>query len=500
MSGTVPASSDSRSNGSNGSIQLPFAEKYRPRVLDDVKGHADVLQYLKRCLAMRVVPHLLFVGPPGVGKTTCATCFALEYLASNGDTSVSTEAARNPDTPKVKEVSTFAISSRLLVLNASLIRTPRAISHRIGAFLDRLDLNFGGRVVSEATLRSTVDAAQSSSSSSSSSSLSSRLAKKADDTKQVEQKQTQTVASSCSTTTATVNDLQVRIAPKRVVVCDEVDSMTVAAHQALRSMLASYQDRAIFILTCNKLECVSEALQSLCFIVNFRALDIMQAAEVVASVAHSEGIDVTLDGIRALVSVARGDLRAALSALQTSASRGCAASASSSSLPASSSSASSSTTVASTEADARVVVDDPTKLQNQLHDDDDSSTCFRRLPVNKRTVYDTSDIPLPAKMERVLETSCSSQPRDALTAVEKYHCIAGHSIADMLFVLQQLITTTTSASTSATSSPKLAKVLSGSFLTVVLEHLESAKQAPATLLQLQACLARISASYSACFL
>lgn len=200
--------------------------------------------------------------------------------------------------------------------------------------------------------------------------------------------------------------------------------MTVAAHQALRSMLASYQDRAIFILTCNKLDRVCEALQSLCFIVNFRALEIMQAAEVVASVAHREGIGVTLDGIRALVSVARGDLRAALSALQTSASRGRAASASSLS--------SASTGDANVVFDVAVAV--PTEPatagggQTPLHDGSDDNNCFRRLPVNKRTVYDTSDIPLPAKMERVLETSCSSQPRDALTSVEKYHCVAGHSL------------------------------------------------------------------------
>lgn len=152
---TMSAASDSK----NKSAQMPFAEKYRPRVLDDVKGHADVLQYLKRCLAMRTVPHLLFVGPPGVGKTTCATCFAREYLFADGGASTATAAARtSPATSKVETSWAPVTNSRLLVLNASLLRTPRAITDRIGAFLDRSDAVFGVRP----TLRNTSSAVKSS--------------------------------------------------------------------------------------------------------------------------------------------------------------------------------------------------------------------------------------------------------------------------------------------------------------------------------------------------
>jgi DNA polymerase III delta prime subunit len=438
-------------HSASSSLSLPFAEKYRPRALDDVKGHTDALKYLKRCLAMRVVPHLLFVGPPGVGKTTCALCFAREYLADldhAASFAVSSAAVSKPAAPKTKQLLDTT-NSRLLVLNASLLRTPRAVSDRIGAFLDKSD--------ESSTLRLNTSS-------------------NADQTSKHNKPQN----------------------TKRVVVCDEVDSMTVAAHQALRSLLASYNDRAIFILTCNKLECVSEALQSLCFIVNFKPLEIMQAAEVVASVAHREGIEVTLDGIRALVSVARGDLRAAMNALQTSASRGTAASAAFFSLNNFDVAAAVHQSKLPFSEQQQTQHEQKQQQQTQHEQNISSSSSSSSLPVNKKTVYDTSDIPLPAKMEKVLETSCSNQPRDALAAVEKYHCVAGHSIEDMLFVLQHLVTDAATAATP--TSPVLAKVLSGSFLTVVLEHLELAKQAPATLLQLQACLARISASYLACFL
>lgn len=51
---------------------LLWTEKYRPRALDDVVNQGDVVSRLKFFVKEKNVPHLLFVGPPGVGKTTVA--------------------------------------------------------------------------------------------------------------------------------------------------------------------------------------------------------------------------------------------------------------------------------------------------------------------------------------------------------------------------------------------------------------------------------------------
>jgi replication factor C subunit 3/5 len=48
----------------------PWTEKYRPTTLDGVAGNADVVEALQRLLAKESLPHLLFHGPPGTGKTS----------------------------------------------------------------------------------------------------------------------------------------------------------------------------------------------------------------------------------------------------------------------------------------------------------------------------------------------------------------------------------------------------------------------------------------------
>jgi len=49
---------------------LPFVEKYRPRRLDEMVSHTDVIQTLQRLIDRNCLPHLLFYGPSGTGKTS----------------------------------------------------------------------------------------------------------------------------------------------------------------------------------------------------------------------------------------------------------------------------------------------------------------------------------------------------------------------------------------------------------------------------------------------
>jgi replication factor C small subunit len=60
---------------------LMWVEKYRPRKIDDLVNQEEVKERLKPLLEKKdELPHLLFAGPPGSGKTTTALVLSRELL------------------------------------------------------------------------------------------------------------------------------------------------------------------------------------------------------------------------------------------------------------------------------------------------------------------------------------------------------------------------------------------------------------------------------------
>jgi len=53
-----------------------WAEKYRPQTLDDMTNQTEIVSRLKMFVQEKNLPHLLFVGPAGVGKTTSILALA----------------------------------------------------------------------------------------------------------------------------------------------------------------------------------------------------------------------------------------------------------------------------------------------------------------------------------------------------------------------------------------------------------------------------------------
>jgi replication factor C small subunit len=53
-----------------------WIEKYRPRTFESIKGQKEILSKIKGFIKQKNMPHLLFAGPAGVGKSTTALVIA----------------------------------------------------------------------------------------------------------------------------------------------------------------------------------------------------------------------------------------------------------------------------------------------------------------------------------------------------------------------------------------------------------------------------------------
>ena len=60
----------------------PWVEKYRPRLLDDVVNQEGIIKRLKQFVKDKSMPHIIFAGPAGTGKTTSALAMVRELYGN----------------------------------------------------------------------------------------------------------------------------------------------------------------------------------------------------------------------------------------------------------------------------------------------------------------------------------------------------------------------------------------------------------------------------------
>jgi len=60
-----------------------WIEKYRPVKLADIVGQKDIILRLQSYVKTGSLPHLLFTGTAGIGKTTSAVALAREFFGDN---------------------------------------------------------------------------------------------------------------------------------------------------------------------------------------------------------------------------------------------------------------------------------------------------------------------------------------------------------------------------------------------------------------------------------
>ncbi len=204
-----------------------WIEKYRPQTLDEVYGHEDIVGRLQSYVEKDDIPHLLFAGPAGVGKTTSATAIARTVYGDDW-------------------------RGNFLELNASDERGIDVVRDRIKNFARS---SFGSYEY-------------------------------------------------------------------RIIFLDEADSLTDDAQSALRRTMEQFSDNTRFILSCNYSSKIIDPIQSRCAVFRFGPLSDEAVESQVRDIADAEGIEVTDDGVDALVYAANGDMRRAINSLQAAATTG----------------------------------------------------------------------------------------------------------------------------------------------------------------------------------
>ncbi|XP_061385334.1 replication factor C subunit 2-like, partial [Danaus plexippus] len=105
----------------------------------------------------------------------------------------------------------------------------------------------------------------------------------------------------------------------KIIILDEVDSMTEGAQQALRRLMEMYTDTTRFALACNESTKIIEPIQSRCAILRFSKLKDNEILEHLKFICEKENIQYDEDGLNTLVFTAEGDMRNAINNLQSTA-------------------------------------------------------------------------------------------------------------------------------------------------------------------------------------
>ncbi len=105
----------------------------------------------------------------------------------------------------------------------------------------------------------------------------------------------------------------------RIIFLDEADALTSDAQSALRRTMEQFSNNVRFILSCNYSSQIIDPIQSRCAVFRFAPLPDEAVEQQVRLIADQEGIEISDDGVDALVYVADGDMRAAINGLQAAA-------------------------------------------------------------------------------------------------------------------------------------------------------------------------------------
>ena len=102
---------------------LPWVEKYRPSSLDELIAHEEIINILNKLIESNKLPHLLFHGPPGTGKTsTIIACAKKLYGPSYQSMTLELNASDDRGIDVVREqIKEFAGTKKLFSTGVKLV-------------------------------------------------------------------------------------------------------------------------------------------------------------------------------------------------------------------------------------------------------------------------------------------------------------------------------------------------------------------------------------------
>ncbi|KAK7951844.1 replication factor C [Apiospora aurea] len=109
------------------------------------------------------------------------------------------------------------------------------------------------------------------------------------------------------------------VPPFKIIILDEADSMTQDAQSALRRTMETYSKITRFCLICNYVTRIIDPLASRCSKFRFKSLDQGNAKKRLEEIAEKEGVGLDDGAVDALIKCSEGDLRKAITYLQSAA-------------------------------------------------------------------------------------------------------------------------------------------------------------------------------------
>jgi replication-associated recombination protein RarA len=104
-------------------------------------------------------------------------------------------------------------------------------------------------------------------------------------------------------------------ATRKILFLDEVDQMTVDAQQALRRIMEQWGKTTVFMLACNRVSKVTDAIQSRCAVIAFKPLTDDNLRVILAEATTSASLPMDYERINTIVAHCHGDARTAINML-----------------------------------------------------------------------------------------------------------------------------------------------------------------------------------------
>jgi len=106
--------------------------------------------------------------------------------------------------------------------------------------------------------------------------------------------------------------------PLKVVILDEADFLTIQAQASLRNVIETYSRSTRFIMTCNFVERIIDALQSRCQVLKIVPPSKAEVAAHIAGIMEKEGISFEREDLKTIVNQFYPDVRKCLNTIQLS--------------------------------------------------------------------------------------------------------------------------------------------------------------------------------------